>query len=197
MMFLVSPKMSARVRRLAFSSVAAACLVTSGAGLGSVAQAGPLMMAPPSQVALPKLTEDVRYRRPVAWRHYGGYYRHGYYRRSYNAFPAALAFGLMGAALTAAVASNSCNYYDPWGGCVGYRGVYPAYAGYPVYAGGYYPAYRRSVIYPRYYNRARFVGYRGGPRFVAYRAGPRFAYRAGPRFVNRAGFGPRVMRGRR
>jgi hypothetical protein len=152
--------MKANLKTITLGSLSAACIAFAGAAIAPQrAAAGPLTITPLSDVALPNLTSDVQYRRAVvqprrvvrhrrvlrAGRIVGPrriYRRYSYY----DPAPAAL-FGLFGAALGAAAASNYCYDYGygyPWGDCY-YGGYYPSYYGgfYPVYyGGGYYPVYR-------------------------------------------------------
>jgi hypothetical protein len=195
--------MKPNLRQTIWGGVAAVCLTASAAFIApTTATAGPLSIAPVSDVALPKATESVQYRRGVRRGHvrhvrYG--HRRGYYRGG-GIGPAAV-LGLFGAALGAATVGNY--YYTGYP----YGGYYPAYSYpaypayyyggyYPAYYGGYYPRYR-TVHYPRVryghrVNRPVYRGriYRGGPvyRGGVVRRGP--VYRGGQRFVG----GPAAVR---
>jgi hypothetical protein len=80
---------------------------------------------------------------PAEAQHYRGGYNGGYYggHHGHNNNGAAVAAGVVGLALGAAIASNHGGYYD--------RGYYDrgyGYYGAPAYAYGYgYPAYRTCV----------------------------------------------------
>jgi hypothetical protein len=101
--------------------------------LPAEAWAGPMSVASPSIVRLPRPVDEVYYRR-YHHRHYYGHYPRRY-RYGYNpagAMFAGAALGLMGAGIAAATAPN---YY-------GYGWGYPYY-GYG-WGGGYYPGYYRG-----------------------------------------------------
>jgi hypothetical protein len=193
--------MTPSIKHLLLGGFAAACLSVSAAVVApTAASAGPLTIAPAADVALPKVTEDVRYRgRRVV--------RHRYYRGGGGFAPAALIGGLFGAALGAATFGNGYYYggypsygagYYPayYGGYYPAYDYYPAYYGgyYPAYYGGYYPAYRTRYVYPRRI-RAHRVYHGGVYRPQVYRAGR--VYQGGGRVIRGGNVGMRsaVYRG--
>ena len=98
------------------------CVAVTATALAGNAWAWPVNVASTEVVKAPSLTEQIHYRR--YYRHYGHYYRRGYYDPSGAAIAGAAA-GLLGAAAAGA-------YAQPY-----YYG-YPAYGyGYPAYGYGY------------------------------------------------------------